>query len=48
MGLFDIALSFWLVFKGLGPSGTAEPDTGSGRAQAGIALTNYLGKHDGP
>jgi hypothetical protein len=37
MGLFDIALSFWLVFKGLGPSGTAEPDAGSGRARAGVA-----------
>ncbi|MGA3135388.1 MAG: DUF4386 domain-containing protein [Terracidiphilus sp.] len=24
MGLFDIALSFWLLFKGLKPSGTAE------------------------
>jgi hypothetical protein len=30
MGIFDIALSFWLLFKGLRPSGVAEA-----RAQAG-------------
>jgi hypothetical protein len=24
MGLFEIALSFWLLFKGLKPSGTVE------------------------
>ena len=32
MGLFDIALSFWLLFKGLRPSREAEA-----RAQAGVA-----------
>jgi len=32
MGLFEMALSFWLLFKGLRSSGIAEPD----RAQAGI------------
>jgi len=26
MGLFDIALSFWLIFKGLKPSGVTGPD----------------------
>jgi hypothetical protein len=37
MALFDIALSFWLLFKGLRPPGMAEPDEASGRAQAGAA-----------
>jgi hypothetical protein len=32
MGLFDIALSFWLLFKGLKPPAAAEA-----RAQAGVA-----------
>jgi hypothetical protein len=31
MAIFELALSFWLLFKGLGPSVIAEPD----RAQAG-------------
>jgi Domain of unknown function (DUF4386) len=35
MGVFEMALSFWLLFKGLSPSGTAHPDKASGRAQAG-------------
>jgi hypothetical protein len=26
MGIFEIATSFWLLFKGLAPSGIAEPD----------------------
>ncbi len=33
MGIFELALSFWLLFKGLRPSGMAKPD----RAQAGAA-----------
>ena len=33
MGIFDISLSFWLLFKGLRPFGIAEPD----KAQAGTA-----------
>jgi hypothetical protein len=33
MAIFELALSFWLLFKGLKPSGIAEPD----RAQAGAA-----------
>jgi len=33
MALFEVALSLWLLFKGLRPSGIAEPD----RAQAGAA-----------
>ena len=37
MGVFEMALSFWLLFKGLRPSGKAEPDKASGRAQAGAA-----------
>ena len=37
MGIFDIALSFWLLFKGLRPSGIAEPDKIRDRAQAGAA-----------
>ncbi len=37
MGIFDIALSFWLLFKGLRPSGIAEPDKARDRAQAGAA-----------
>lgn len=27
MGIFDIVLSFWLIFRGLRPSGVAEPRT---------------------
>jgi hypothetical protein len=30
MGIFDIATSFWLLFKGLRPSGVAEPARVSG------------------
>ena len=37
MGVFEMALSFWLLFKGLKLSGIAEPHKGSGRAQAGTA-----------
>jgi hypothetical protein len=37
MAIFDIALSFWLLFKGLRPSGIGEPDKARGRAQAGAA-----------
>ena len=37
MGIFDIALSFWLLFKGLRPSGIAESDNAFDRAQAGVA-----------
>jgi Domain of unknown function (DUF4386) len=37
MAVFDIALSFWLLFKGLRPSGKAEPDNASGRAQGSAA-----------
>src|SRR5262249_53622000 len=33
MGIFEIAMGFWLVFNGLKPSGIAKPD----RAQAGVA-----------
>ena len=29
MGIFELALSFWLLFKGLRPSGIAEPDKAS-------------------
>jgi len=36
MGVFDIVLSFWLVFKGLRPSGTAQPEKVSGLAKAGL------------
>lgn len=37
MALFDIALSFWLLFKGLRPSGITEADRASGHARAGAA-----------
>jgi hypothetical protein len=37
MGIFDIALSFWLLFRGLRPPGIAEPDGARDRAQAGAA-----------
>jgi Domain of unknown function (DUF4386) len=37
MGIFDIALSFWLLFKGLRPSEMAEPDRASSQAEAGAA-----------
>ena len=33
LGIFEIATSFWLLFKGLGPPGIAEPDQASGRAR---------------
>lgn len=35
MAIFELALSFWLLFKGLRPPGIAEPDKASDRAQAG-------------
>jgi len=35
MAVFELALSFWLLFKGLRPSGIPEPDKASDRAQAG-------------
>ena len=37
MSIFDIALSFWLLFKGLRPSGIAEPGKAGDRAQADAA-----------
>jgi hypothetical protein len=37
MGIFDIATSFWLLFKGIRPSGIADLDRVSDRAQAGAA-----------
>jgi Domain of unknown function (DUF4386) len=37
MALFDIALSFLLLFRGLRPSKIAEPDRTGGRAAAGAA-----------
>ena len=37
MGIFDIALSFWLLFRGLRPYETAEPDKVRDRAQARVA-----------
>ena len=37
MGIFDIVLSFWLLFKGLRPSGIPESDKAGDRAQAGAA-----------
>ncbi|MDP9203270.1 MAG: DUF4386 domain-containing protein [Gemmatimonadota bacterium] len=37
IGVFEIALSFWLLFKGLRPSGITDPDKASARAQAGAA-----------
>ena len=36
MGIFEMALSFWLLFKGL-RSEIAEPDKASGRAHAGAS-----------
>ena len=38
MTIFEIATSFWLLFKGLRPSAIAEPDKASERAPAGAAL----------
>jgi len=35
MAVFELALSFWLLFKGLRPSEIPEPDKASDRAQAG-------------
>ena len=37
MVIFEMALGLWLLFKGLSPSGMAQPDGASGRAQAGDA-----------
>jgi hypothetical protein len=37
MVIFETALALWLLFKGLRPSGMAQPDGASGRAQAGDA-----------
>jgi len=37
MGIFDIALSFWLLVKGLRASGIPEPDKERERASAGAA-----------
>lgn len=37
MAIFEIVLSFWLLFKGLRPSGMAAPDEAGGRTQAGAA-----------
>jgi hypothetical protein len=37
MASFEMATGFWLLFKGLGPSGIAGPDKASDRAQAGAA-----------
>jgi len=37
MGIFELALSFWLLFMGLRAPGIAEPDKASDRAQAGAA-----------
>jgi len=37
MVVFEMALSFWLLFKGLRPSGIAGINEGSGRALAGAA-----------
>jgi Domain of unknown function (DUF4386) len=37
MAIFDIATSFWLLIKGLTPSGIADPDQTSARTQAGAA-----------
>ena len=34
MAVFELALSFWLLFKGLRPSGIPEPDKASDRGQA--------------
>jgi hypothetical protein len=33
LGVFEMATSFWLLFKGLRPPGIAEPDQVSGRAR---------------
>ncbi len=37
MVIFELALGFWLLFKGLRPSGRAVPDSAGDRAQAGGA-----------
>jgi hypothetical protein len=37
MGVFDIALSFWLLFRGLGPSAARERESARGRAQSSTA-----------
>jgi hypothetical protein len=39
MALFEIALSSWLLFKGLGPSERIEPGSAGDRAQAGAKGT---------
>src|ERR1700689_448154 len=36
MTIFDIVLSFWLLFKGLRPSGIANPDRARDQAQPGV------------
>src|SRR5258708_11846337 len=40
MAIFEIALSFWLLFKGLGPSGIAELNKASERARSRIELSS--------
>lgn len=35
MGIFEIVLSFWLLFRGLRPSGIAAPDRARDQARAG-------------
>jgi hypothetical protein len=35
MAIFEIVLSFWLLFRGLSPQGRDEPDSGTSRAQIG-------------
>jgi hypothetical protein len=37
MTIFDIALSFWLLFRGLRPSGIANPNKARDQARPGIA-----------
>jgi len=37
MGVFEVTMGFWLLLKGLRPSGIAELDKGSNRAPAGAA-----------
>ena len=37
MAIFEMATGFWLLFKGLRPSGIAEPAKASDRVQAGAA-----------
>lgn len=37
MGVFEVTMGFWLLLKGLRPSGLLEPDPAIGRAAAGVA-----------